>query len=235
MQKEISTYLTKELLSTCLAPPVPGNTYSGEPGKGGIPIAFEITQTKAQLHALAKIISWGWGSTPYGRCCLARTDRGIMELHFIEAASFDNPHGPAPASDFPGYLGREFPGSTIVQDQAGADEIIHAVFFPQKRTGRKPVRLLVYGTEFQVNVWKALLHIPPGTVTSYNQLAHFIGKREACRAVGTALAHNRIAYLIPCHRVIKKTGEPGEYRWGKQRKLMMLAREFAARGIIHPL
>ncbi|MEK9951054.1 MAG: MGMT family protein, partial [Curvibacter sp.] len=83
------------------------------------------------------------------------------------------------------------------------------------------------GTPFQLKVWEALLRLPPGRRVSYTQLATLAGQPRAQRAVGSALAANTIAYLIPCHRVIRESGESGHYRWGDERKSAMLAWEVA--------
>jgi AraC family transcriptional regulator of adaptative response/methylated-DNA-[protein]-cysteine methyltransferase len=86
------------------------------------------------------------------------------------------------------------------------------------------------GTNFQLKVWEALLQIPAGEVTTYAGIASRIGNPNATRAVGTAVGHNPIAVLIPCHRVIRKVGEFGNYRYGALRKKALLAREFALSG-----
>lgn len=86
-------------------------------------------------------------------------------------------------------------------------------------------KLLLVGTEFQIQVWKTLLTIPHGTKVSYTAIAHMIGKPNACRAVARAIATNNIAYFIPCHRIIRISGDLGGYRWGKERKNLLLADE----------
>ena len=88
--------------------------------------------------------------------------------------------------------------------------------------------MLVHGTPFQIRVWRALLEIPSGTVTSYHRVAKTIGKPTASRAVGSAIGDNEIAFLIPCHRVIRGTGVFGGYRWGALRKRAMVAWESAS-------
>jgi AraC family transcriptional regulator of adaptative response/methylated-DNA-[protein]-cysteine methyltransferase len=88
--------------------------------------------------------------------------------------------------------------------------------------------LLVTGTNFQIKIWEALLRIPEGCVASYRQIAQAAGAPHANRAAANALAANPIAYLIPCHRVIRATGAFGGYRWGIVRKRALLAREMAA-------
>jgi AraC family transcriptional regulator of adaptative response/methylated-DNA-[protein]-cysteine methyltransferase len=91
--------------------------------------------------------------------------------------------------------------------------------------GLVPLGLLVRGTNFQVKVWRALLQIPVGSVASYEDIATAIGAPAAVRAVGTAIGRNPVAFLIPCHRVIRTTGALGGYRWGLPRKRAMLAWE----------
>jgi len=93
-----------------------------------------------------------------------------------------------------------------------------------------PLHLLVQGTNFQLKVWEALLRIPPGMVTSYGNLAERIGKTGAARTVGRAVAENPIAFIIPCHRVIRETGAIHGYEWGIARKRAMLAWEAARFG-----
>jgi AraC family transcriptional regulator of adaptative response/methylated-DNA-[protein]-cysteine methyltransferase len=83
------------------------------------------------------------------------------------------------------------------------------------------------GTNFQLKVWEALLDVPPGSVTTYGDIAVRIGRPNAMRAVGTAVGHNPVPVLIPCHRVIRKVGEFGNYRYGALRKKALLAREMA--------
>ena len=87
---------------------------------------------------------------------------------------------------------------------------------------KQTLPLHVQGTNFQINVWQALLKIPKGQLTSYGQLARDIGNPKASRAVGSAVGANPIAFLIPCHRVIRATGVIGDYRWGATRKRSMI-------------
>ena len=88
-----------------------------------------------------------------------------------------------------------------------------------------PLTAYVKGTQFQLQVWNALLKTAPGDLISYGQLAQNIGQATASRAVGTAVSNNPLGYLIPCHRVIRGTGAIGHYRWGAGRKRIMIAYE----------
>ena len=91
----------------------------------------------------------------------------------------------------------------------------------------------VKGSNFQLKVWEALLRVPPGELVSYGELARAIGSSAAARAVGSAVGANPVAVLIPCHRVIRANGDLGDYRWGLERKAMLIAHEGAMRtGIV---
>jgi AraC family transcriptional regulator of adaptative response/methylated-DNA-[protein]-cysteine methyltransferase len=101
--------------------------------------------------------------------------------------------------------------------------------FGQDRDNPSSITLYLKGTNFQLKVWHALLEIPSGHLTCYQQIARQIGKPKAERAVGNAVGSNPVAFVIPCHRVIRKSGEFGEYRWGTARKKAMLGWEAAGR------
>jgi len=87
------------------------------------------------------------------------------------------------------------------------------------------LRVLVRGTEFQTKVWEALINLPVATLASYQHIANDIARPKSVRAVATAIANNKVALLIPCHRVIRATGELNQYRWGKTRKAAMIGWE----------
>ena len=131
-----------------------------------------------------------------------------------------------------------WPGAEFVSDQEGTHAVAARVFEawtddgrtaetipPEATVSAAPLSILVRGTNFQVRVWEALLRIPPGTVATYDDIAAAVGQPGATRAVGTAIGRNPVAYLIPCHRVIRKTGLFGGYHWGASRKVAMLLRE----------
>jgi O-6-methylguanine DNA methyltransferase len=144
-----------------------------------------------------------------------------------------------------GELQRAWPGVPMVEDPDGTAATLLSVFYsggaqrlgsrrpggrgPEDRGsgGRTPLPLYVRGTDFQLQVWKSLLEVPPGDVTTYGGLAEAVGRPGAARAVGGAVAANPVAYLIPCHRVVRASGELGGYRWGVERKRAMLEWEKA--------
>ena len=113
----------------------------------------------------------------------------------------------------------------MIEDHRSTGPLVEPIFDLGYRG--KPLNLHLRGTNFQLKVWEALLQVPSGAVTTYEGIASSIGRPGATRAVGTAVGHNPIAVLIPCHRVIRKVGEFGNYRYGALRKRALLAREFA--------
>ncbi len=166
-------------------------------------------------------IHYGTAATPFGLCLLATTIRGVCSLSFLN----DTTDGDAALKE----LRAKWPSATLVHDETAtrlqADTIFHQA--PSTRNPEKAIPLLLAGTNFQLQVWRALLRIPSGAVTTYEAVAHSIGQPKAARAVGSAVGKNTLAYLIPCHRVIKKTGVFGEYRWGATRKQALLGWETA--------
>jgi AraC family transcriptional regulator of adaptative response/methylated-DNA-[protein]-cysteine methyltransferase len=105
--------------------------------------------------------------------------------------------------------------------------VLERVFNRDMQHARRGLSLWLSGTNFQIQVWRALMAVPFGCVVSYSQLATLMGRPKATRAVGTALARNPVAFLIPCHRVLRETGEFGTYHWGSERKAAMCGWEAA--------
>jgi AraC family transcriptional regulator of adaptative response/methylated-DNA-[protein]-cysteine methyltransferase len=123
---------------------------------------------------------------------------------------------------------QEWPSATIKEDKQLTSNMMNRVF-SHPVENKQPLSVLVKGTNFQVNVWQALLSIPTGELVSYSDIAHAINNQKAVRAVGRAVGANPVAFLIPCHRVIRQNGDLGGYRWGLTRKHAMLMRESAER------
>ena len=157
--------------------------------------------------------------TPFGRCLIAVTERGICRLEFIDLAEKEIAIQ---------RLQKAWPNALISRNDTVTENIIRQIFIPQNSSTNKPLPLLLQGTNFQLKVWQALLRIPVGCVTSYGFLAKKVGQPTASRAVGTAIGNNPISYLIPCHRVLRGDGGIGGYRWGIDRKLAILGKEFCA-------
>ncbi len=170
------------------------------------------------------IMKAGFAETPFGRCLIASSPRGICHISFAD-------DGLGGAEDLD-CLRVEWPRASLCRDDVAAREVAAMMFVPQvSPPGAPRLRILVRGSTFQVRVWRALLQIPMGALISYGRLATQVGAPSAARAVGSAVAKNNIAFLIPCHRVIRETGVVGEYRWGHERKRVMLAWEGAKRGV----
>ena len=164
-------------------------------------------------------IQWGVHETPFGECLIGTTPRGICGLYFITS-------GGIPAAYR--LLSSSWEGARLVENATATAGLVDQIFGEASRT-TAPLALLVKGTNLQLKVWEALLRIPLGEVVSYEQLAAAAGAPTAVRAVGTAVGRNPVSYLIPCHRVIRKTGAFGNYGGGIARKRAMLTWEFARR------
>ncbi len=163
-------------------------------------------------------IEYSIHATPFGDAFVALTPRGVCNLAFVGHEGCDA-HLSA--------LRRQWPYAEIRENPASALPIVAAMFGRRKPDG--PLSLYVSGTNFQTNVWRALLAIPPGSVMSYTQVASAVGRPHAARSVARAIGANPVALLIPCHRVIRQSGELAGYRWGENRKRAMLAWEAARR------
>ena len=121
-------------------------------------------------------------------------------------------------------LQAEWACASIKESEAHTTPYFEQLFIDESHT-RKPIHLLLKGTPFKLQVWHALLSIPRGQLSTYSDVAQSMNKPNAVRAVATAIASNSIAYLIPCHRVIRNTGVLNNYRWGAERKVAMIAKE----------
>lgn len=165
---------------------------------------------------------YGYGPTPFGHALVTWTGRGICHL------AFRSDDGPDWRESLLLELSTLWPYAQRTQDEPAAAALLADVFSSSSNGGTP--RLMLRGTNFQMKVWEALLRIAPGEVVSYGELARRAGVPNAARAVGNALAANVIAALIPCHRVIRESGEIGHYRWGSERKMAMLLRESALTG-----
>ncbi|MDO8909897.1 MAG: methylated-DNA--[protein]-cysteine S-methyltransferase [Pseudohongiella sp.] len=155
-------------------------------------------------------IDYGLHMTPFGELLVAKTQRGICKAAFTETegtkAEIEQLH-------------QQWPNAVIVENHMSTTEIARSV--SALSSGIKPtgkLSLHISGTNFQVAVWRALLNSGPGDTLSYSAIADSIQKPESVRAVANAVGANPVALLIPCHRVIRKSGALGGFRWGEQRK-----------------
>jgi len=162
-------------------------------------------------------IEYAVHDTPFGEAFIGVTPRGICQLGFLDDAGMDK-H----LAD----LAARWPRARLCENHQRTRNLIGTIFDGRAKPDR-PLSLYVAGTNFQINVWKALLQIPPGKVASYSQVAAAVGRPRTARAVGLAVGQNPVGFLIPCHRVIRQSGELGGYHWGETRKHAMHAWEAA--------
>lgn len=167
-------------------------------------------------------IFYGIHPTPFGDCLIGQTDRGVCYLAFIDAETPDSVINQFKA---------EWSKANLFVDDSATERVIEEIFNPERADPQTPLHLFLRGTNFQLKVWEALLRIPAGHVVSYEDIAVAVGAPRSMRAVGNAVGRNPIPYLIPCHRVVRKVGDFGNYRYGQARKKAMLGWEMAHQGI----
>jgi AraC family transcriptional regulator, regulatory protein of adaptative response / methylated-DNA-[protein]-cysteine methyltransferase len=167
-------------------------------------------------------VHWALLDTVLGPALLATTPRGICRFSFVQDAKQALIE-----------LRNNWPKATLLQDPAAVAEIRDEI--DARLNGDAPKRrlgLLLKGSSLRLQVWRALIDVPSGFVIPYHTLAEKIGNPAAVRATASAVAANPVAILIPCHRVIRASGDFGRYQWGTERKLAMLAREYVFKGQI---
>jgi len=158
-------------------------------------------------------LDYGFGETLFGKALVAWTARGVNFLGFCQE------QGPAHALS---ALRHQWSNASFAEDAEGAQCWLDTIFCESRD---KPIPLWLRGSSFQLKVWEALLNIPEGTHATYGQMASLVGHPGAARAVGTAIGSNPLAYIIPCHRVIRQIGETGGYRWGETTKKAIIGYE----------
>ncbi|MFV0564191.1 bifunctional helix-turn-helix domain-containing protein/methylated-DNA--[protein]-cysteine S-methyltransferase [Malaciobacter mytili] len=156
-------------------------------------------------------ITYGYGYTPFGNALIATTKRGICFLGFYDKSK------QAVQKRFKEI----WANANLIKDDEKAAEVLNSIFIKKD----KKFNLYVKGTNFQINVWKALINIPDGSITTYQDVAKYLNNPKAVRAVANAIGSNPIGYLIPCHRVLGKSGAMTGYRWGVERKKILVAYE----------
>jgi len=160
-------------------------------------------------------INYSFSETPFGGIITASTEKGVCFMAFTENKE-----------NALRDLVNKFPNASFFEKQDGFQQNALSIF---TKDWSEPgaIKLHLKGTDFQLKVWESLLTIPMGKLSTYGNLAREIGTPNASRAVGTAIGSNPVAFLIPCHRVIQSTGKIGGYRWGTDRKQMMIGWESA--------
>ncbi len=177
-----------------------------------------VTPGEYKVRGEGITITYGISFSPFGKVLVASTDRGICTLKFVR----DNSD-----SYLDSWVQQMWPKACIKRADSVSDQLVEQVFSFETMDSAAPLHLYIKGTNFQIKVWEALLKIPFGKAVTYQDIASFIGDSKACRAVGTAVGKNPIPFLIPCHRVIRKMGDFGNYGEGPLRKKALLGWEFS--------
>jgi AraC family transcriptional regulator of adaptative response/methylated-DNA-[protein]-cysteine methyltransferase len=195
---------------------------SAEPSSSDRPYKFfvdlcAVSPNQYHYRGESLQISYGFHTTRFGRCLVGTSSLGVCWLSFVERD----------CDQAVKELCNEWPKAQFNLNPSATRTIADLLLPAPNQPQKQKLPLCVQGTDFQIRVWMALLHIPEGEFTTYGKIAKIIGKPSAARAVGNAVGANPIAYLIPCHRVIRETGGIGGYRWSPERKRILLAWERA--------
>ena len=176
------------------------------------------SMTPAEYRAMGEglTIHYGFHPTPFGECLIGTTTRGLCGLLFVHESPDETMEA----------MARNWEKATFIEDNRRTQTLCDHVFSSVGSLD-KPLYLLIKGTPFQIKVWEALLNIPRGAMTSYQNVAESIDHPKSYRAVANAVANNPLHYLIPCHRVIQSSGTLGGYRAGPLRKKIILGWEAA--------
>ncbi|WP_082002023.1 bifunctional helix-turn-helix domain-containing protein/methylated-DNA--[protein]-cysteine S-methyltransferase [Chryseobacterium vietnamense] len=158
-------------------------------------------------------IHYSFSESPFGNLLVASTEKGICYMAFEDDKE----------KAF-GELKQKFPNASFIEKHDALQKNALSIF-DKDWTKLNTIKLHLKGTDFQLKVWESLLTIPMGKLSTYGNLAEKIGNPKASRAVGTAIGSNPVAFLIPCHRVIQATGHLGGYRWGSDRKQLIVGWE----------
>ena len=161
-------------------------------------------------------ISYGFHPSPFGTALVMATERGLAGLAFADPGEEE-----AALAD----MRSRWPKASYVDDKARTAVLARRIFDPKLWRADRPLRVVLIGTDFEVRVWEALLRIPMGRATTYSDIAVKLGATKAARAVGAAVGKNPLSFVVPCHRVLGKSGDITGYHWGLTRKRAMLGWE----------
>ena len=220
--KRFLQFLTKEHVKVLLAkrPVLEAALAAGLSGPGRLHALFvtceAVTPGEFKAQGRGLVIRHGVHASPFGECLVGLTERGVCWLTFAPDGSPD---------DRVDEMRSAWANARFVEDRAATRAVVARIYDPARWRASDPLPVLVKGTNFQIKVWEALLRIPLGTVVAYEELALRSGFPRAVRAVGSAVGKNPVSFVIPCHRVVRKTAEFGNYGGGPARKKAMLAWE----------
>ncbi|MEG9860930.1 MAG: bifunctional helix-turn-helix domain-containing protein/methylated-DNA--[protein]-cysteine S-methyltransferase [Parvularculales bacterium] len=169
-------------------------------------------------HGYGLEMFYGFHHSPFGACLLMATERGLAGVAFADNTKVSHT---ATLED----MTRRWPRARFIENPSKVAPYADRLFFTP--TDKTPLHLILIGTDFQIQVWRALLAIPRGVLATYTDVARTAGAGKAARAVGSAVGRNPLSYVVPCHRVVRRDGELGGYHWGLVRKRALLAFETA--------
>ena len=161
-------------------------------------------------------LKFGFHPSPFGEAILVATERGLAGLGFVDGGD-----RAATLAD----MKARWPKAEYLEDSAATAPLARRIFDPLHWTGEQPLRVVLIGTDFEVRVWETLLKIPLGRATTYSDIARRLGRPSAARAVGAAVGKNPISFVVPCHRVLGRSGALTGYHWGLTRKQAILGWE----------
>jgi AraC family transcriptional regulator of adaptative response/methylated-DNA-[protein]-cysteine methyltransferase len=162
------------------------------------------------------VLTYGFHSSPFGQALIMTTEHGLAGLAFA-----DEGKEAAALSD----MKSRWPRATYVEDPAATASFARRIFDPSTWRPDQPLRIVMIGSDFELRVWETLLRLPIGKATTYSDIAAHLGKPSAARAVGSAVGKNPISFVVPCHRVLGKSGDLCGYHWGLTRKRAILGWE----------
>lgn len=167
-------------------------------------------------------MTYGFHSSPFGEAIIVATGRGLAGLGFVDGEDRESA-----LAD----MRRRWRNAEFIADDVGTEPLAHRVFEASSWKPEEPLRVVLIGTDFEVRVWQTLLRIPLGRATTYSDIAGHIGSPKAARAVGAAVGKNPVSFVVPCHRVLGRSGALTGYHWGVTRKQAMLGWEAGRSGI----
>ncbi len=161
-------------------------------------------------------LAYGFHPSPFGEAIVVAAERGLAGLGFVDAGNRD-----AALAD----MQRRWPRAALIEDVVLTAPLAARAFDSAQWRPDRPLRLVMIGSDFEVRVWETLLHVPMGRATTYSDIARHIGKPKAARAVGAAVGKNPISFVVPCHRVLGRSGALTGYHWGLARKQAIIGWE----------
>ncbi len=177
-----------------------------------------MTPGEYKAGAAGLAMAYGFHPSPFGEAIVVATERGLAGLGFVDDGDRDGAFAD---------MQRRWPKALYRRDDAATAPLAHRIFDPSRWSPEEPLRIVLIGTDFEVRVWRTLLRIPFGRATTYSDIACRLGRPSASRAVGAAVGKNPISFVVPCHRVLGRSGALTGYHWGLTRKRAILGWEAA--------